>query len=365
MIASTRITSAAPSAAMVAAAAAVPTTTTTTTSTTTTRGRRRHPRLVAASASSSSGHAAKIPAAQLLEVAKQAAAAGAAVVMDAADSPRKVFSKGDALDVVTETDRRAEVAVCAAISAAFPSHPILGEEGGVQGGDVGQSEYLWVVDPIDGTCNFAHALPSFAVSVGVLRHATPVAGVIIEFTGGPGGWGTRAYAASRNGGATVDGRPLQCSRVGKLREAVVACESVWYEDEAGDWARAVWPAQRELVGGLVREARGIRCSGSAAVNLARVASGQFDAYWQWWLKPWDVAAGVLLVEEAGGRVATTGGDPYSIFDRSLLATNDALFPAMLARTGPATARLQTEMGVRLGPAGVPKGYGVRGGRQMD
>lgn len=279
--------------------------------------------------------------------------------------------KGDALDVVTETDGKAEAAVAAVISRLLPDHPILGEEGGIiGGGDVSKSEYLWVVDPLDGTCNFAHQLPSFSVSVAVLRHATPVAGVVIEFTGGPGNWGQRVYAASRNGGATVDGRALSCSRVSRLSEAVLGCEMVWYgslearDDAENDWARAVWPGHTKLVGGLVREARGIRCSGSAAVNLARVAGGQLDAYCQYWLKPWDVAAGVLLVEEAGGRVATCDGTAYSVFDRSMLATNDALFGAMLERTEPVTAAIQSA-GVKLGPVGVPAGYGVRGGRQMD
>jgi myo-inositol-1(or 4)-monophosphatase len=296
--------------------------------------------------------------------------------MDAADAPRRVMRKGDALDVVTVTDQQAEAAVVRAIARALPDHAVLGEEGGLVrggggggGGGASESDYLWVIDPIDGTANFAHALPSFAVSVGVLRHATPVAGVIVEFTGGPGGWGTRTYSASRNGGATVDGRALQCSRVSELSQSVVACESCWYgstrpEDDAENpWARAVWPAQRELVDALARRVRGLRCSGSAAVNLARVASGQCDAYVQWWLKPWDVAAGVLLVEEAGGRVATTDGAAYSIFDQSLLASNDALFPLLLERTEPLTARM-FEQGVKLGPVGVPPGYGVRAGRQM-
>lgn len=333
--------------------------------------RRLAPRsLVVVAASSSSSQL--IPSAQLLDVAKQAAAAGAAVVLDAADLPRATSRKGPALDVVTETDGRAEAAVARAISSALPDHPILGEEGGLLsvGGDVSKSEYLWVVDPLDGTANFAHGLPSFSVSVAVLRHATPVAGCVIEFTGGPGSWGQRVYAASRNGGATVDGRPLACSRVGRLDEAVVGHETAWYgslaprDDAENDWARAVWPGHASLVTTLTREARGLRCSGSAAVNLARVASGQLDAYWQYWLKPWDVAAGILLVEEAGGRVATCDGSAYSVFDRSMLATNDALFEAMLARTEPVTAAIQGK-GVRLGPAGVPPGYGVRGGRQMD
>jgi myo-inositol-1(or 4)-monophosphatase len=314
----------------------------------------------------------RIPNAQLLEVAKLAARKGAEVVAAAADAPRRVMSKGEAFDVVTETDAAAEKAVAGAILAAFPDHPILGEEGGILGNAdaVSKSEWLWVVDPLDGTCNFAHALPSFSVSVAVLRHATPVAGVVIEFTGGPGNWSTREYAASRNGGATVDGKALQCSRVSKLREAVVACEMVWYgstrpqDDAENDWARAVWPENARLLAELVREVRGLRCSGSAAVNLARVASGQCDAYFQYNLKPWDVAAGVLLVEEAGGRVATADGTAYSVFDRSLLAANDAVFEALLEKTEPRTAAIQA-LGVKLGPAGVPAGYSVRSGRQME
>jgi myo-inositol-1(or 4)-monophosphatase len=292
--------------------------------------------------------------------------------MAAADRPRTVLKKGDALDVVTETDAKAETAIADAIAALLPDHPVLGEEGGIIRGQehLSGGEYLWVVDPLDGTCNFAHALPSFSVSVAVLRHAGPVAGVVIEFTGGPGNWGTRTYAASRNGGATVDGRPLSCSRVSSMSEATVGCEMCWYgstqarDDAENDWARAVWPGHSRLVSQIVREARGIRCSGSAAVNLARVASGQLDGYWQYWLKPWDVAAGVLLVEEAGGRIATADGTAYSIFDRSMLATNDALFEALLARTEPVTAEIQAA-GVKLGPVGVPAGYGVRGGRQME
>jgi myo-inositol-1(or 4)-monophosphatase len=317
------------------------------------------------------GSSGRIPNAQLLGAALAAAKAGADVVLAAADKPRRVMSKGDALDVVTETDAAAERAIAQSILSTFPDHPILGEEGGIiGGGDVSKSEWLWVVDPLDGTVNFSHAIPGFSVSVAVLRHATPVAGVVVEFTGGPGNWATRTYAASRNGGATVDGRPLQCSRVSKLSEAVVACEMVWYgstraEDDAeNDWARAVWPETQRLIGGLVREVRGLRCSGSAAVNLARVAQGQCDGYVQYWLKPWDVAAGVLLVEEAGGRVSTADGAAYSVFDRSMLATNDALFEKMLERTEPRTAAIQAA-GVKLGPADVPKGYGVRGGRQME
>lgn len=106
-----------------------------------------------------------------------------------------------------------------AITRAYPDHGILGEEGGVMG-DV-TSDYLWCVDPLDGTTNFAHGYPSFAVSVGVLRHAVPVAGVVIEFTGGPGGWITRTYEAARDMGATCDGRPISVSRVKVLEQSLL------------------------------------------------------------------------------------------------------------------------------------------------
>jgi myo-inositol-1(or 4)-monophosphatase len=138
--------------------------------------------------------------------------------MEAADKPRNI-SRKEGTDIVTATDNAAEEAITKAILAAFPDHAVLGEEAGLSGNHA--SSYLWVIDPLDGTVNFTHSIPGFNVSVGVLRHATPVAGCVVEFVGAPGAWTARTYWAHRNGGAFCDGKPIQVSRTRQLRDAVV------------------------------------------------------------------------------------------------------------------------------------------------
>ncbi|KAG2435228.1 hypothetical protein HXX76_007310 [Chlamydomonas incerta] len=295
----------------------------------------------------------KVAAEELLATAKKAAQLGAEVVMAAADKPRNI-SRKEGTDIVTETDKASEQVVVAAIRAAFPNHAVLGEEGGVLG-DV-SSDYLWCVDPLDGTVNFAHGYQSFCVSVGVLRHATPVAGCVIEFLGGPKTWTTRTFTAARNQGAFVDGQQIFVSRVKELRDALVATELVYYDD--------MWPQLTVLHKDFTEKSRGVRMSGAAAANMCHLAMGCIDAYWQYNLKPWDVAAGAVILEEAGGRLTTADGLAYSVFDRSLIATNDALYEKVLALTEPQTSRMLQE-GVSLSTWCVPKGYRVRSGAQMD
>ncbi|KAI8465853.1 MAG: hypothetical protein J3K34DRAFT_371206 [Monoraphidium minutum] len=277
------------------------------------------------------------------------------VITEALDRPRNIKSKGAIGDIVTDTDKASEAACVAVIAAAFPDHAILGEEGGVITGDV-QSEYLWCIDPLDGTCNFAHGYSGFCCSIGVLRHSTPVAGCVVEFVGGPGAWHTRVYSAGRNLGATCDGRAISVSGVKRVEDALVATETVWYDD--------LWDVMADLHKDLTQTTMGVRMSGAAAANLCHVAEGTIDAYTQFNLKPWDVAAGVCILEEAGGRVSTADGLAYSVFDRSLLATNDALYAPLLAKLEPRMAALQAA-GVRLGPANVPPGYGVKAGAQLQ
>uniref|UniRef100_A0A7S0RNB6 Inositol-1-monophosphatase n=1 Tax=Chlamydomonas leiostraca TaxID=1034604 RepID=A0A7S0RNB6_9CHLO len=299
----------------------------------------------------------KVDAKQLLDVAKKAAEKGAEVVLAGANKAKQITRK-EGNDVVTDTDHAAEAVITQVIRDAFPAHAILGEEGGVLG-DV-RSEYLWCLDPLDGTINFSTGYPSFCVSVGVLRHATPVAGCVIEFIGGgPGGvgdWKTRTFTAYRNGGAYLDGKPLCVSRTKELRDAVVATEAVYYEEQ--------WDGLSKLYKAFTKDARGVRMSGAAAANCCHLAMGVIDAYWQYNLKPWDMAAGALILEEAGGRITTTDGLAWSVFDRSMLATNDALYEKVLAVTEPATAKMRSA-GADLGTWCVPKGYRVRGGAQLD
>lgn len=207
----------------------------------------------------------KIGNAQLQEVAELAARAGASVVHDALDKPRNISFKG-ATDLVTETDTSSEAAVLKVIRQAFPDHAVLGEEGGVSG-DV-KSDYLWCVDPLDGTTNFAHGYPSFAVCVACLRHSLPVASTVIEFAGGPGTWVQREYSARRNGGATMNGVSLRVSKTHELKDSLVVTGFGYEHDEP-------WLANMELFKEFTDITRGVRRLGSAAIDICHVASGAF------------------------------------------------------------------------------------------
>lgn len=296
----------------------------------------------------------KIDYVELRTVAENAARAGAKVVMDAVDKPRQIEYKG-ATDLVTDTDKASEEACLAIVRESFPGHAILGEEGGVSGDT--SSDYLWCIDPLDGTTNFAHAYPSFAVSVGVLRHSVPVAACVIEFVGGPKAWNTRVFTAHRNGGAFCNGEPISVSRTKKLQQALLVTGFGYEHDEA-------WSANMELFKHFTDVTQGVRRLGAAAVDLCHVAMGIVDGYWEYRLKPWDVCAGVLIVEEAGGCVTTMSGNAYSVFERSILATNDYMRAELLEKMEPTTMDL-VHSGVDLSPWYVPKGYRVKGGAQLE
>jgi len=206
----------------------------------------------------------KVPNAELLSVAESAAKAGAAVVLDAVGKPRTVSYKG-ATDLVTDTDQASEDIILQTIRKAFPDHAILGEEGGVSGDT--SSDYLWCVDPLDATTNFAHGYPSFAVCVACLRHAVPVAATVIEFSGGPGTWVTRTYTAHRNGGARMNGIPIQVSRTHDLQRSLMVTGFGYEHDEA-------WAANIELFKHFTDVTQGVRRLGSAAIDMCHVASGE-------------------------------------------------------------------------------------------
>jgi myo-inositol-1(or 4)-monophosphatase len=277
-------------------------------------------------------------------------------VLEALDKPRSsVQSKGAAADLVTETDVASEKAILAAIQAAFPNHAVLGEEGGVSGDT--SSEYLWCVDPLDGTTNFAHGYPSFAVSVAVLRHTTPVASTVVEFCGGPGTWVTRTYTAARNGGAFCNGNPIQVSKVHDVANSLLVTGFGYEHDEC-------WAQNMQLFKHYTDVAQGVRRLGSAAIDMCHVASGIADAYWEYRLKPWDMAAGVLIVEEAGGSVTTMDGRAFSVFDRSVVVSNGFIHEQLLGKMEPCTTKL-VESGIDLSQWFVPKGYRVHSGAQLE
>ncbi len=235
---------------------------------------------------------------------------------------REFYAKGVAteyktdVDLVTEADRTSEALLLKRLSAGFPDHGIFGEEGTRERLN---AEYRWYVDPLDGTTNFAHGFPVFCVSLG-LEHrpaGTPkdedgvlVAGVLYD------PMRDELFVAERGKGAYLNGRRLHVSRTPHLGEALLA---------TGFPSRSRHQNPNvHFYHEITMRSHGVRRAGSAALDLAYVAAGRMDAYWEFRLNPWDTAAGVLLVLEAGGTVTCFDGDPFRLDSREVLATNGAL-----------------------------------------
>lgn len=229
-----------------------------------------------------------------------------------------VQEKGVA-DLVTEADVKAERRIASVIREMFPEHAILGEE--EQAGDTG-AEYLWVVDPLDGTTNYAHGLPHFAVSIALLHHGKPQLGIV---------WNPvyeHLYSARLGGGAYLNGRPLRVSSEATMDKALIG--TGFYYDRG-----AMMEATLGAIGDCFRQnIHGIRRFGTASLDLAHVADGHYGAYFEYQLSPWDFAAGQLLVTEAGGRVTDCNGDALPLRKTTILASNGLLHDQMLAIVKP-------------------------------
>jgi myo-inositol-1(or 4)-monophosphatase len=222
----------------------------------------------------------------------------------------EISEKSGRGDLVTAADRESERFIVGRLRAAFPDATILGEEGGVRAGDARER---WIVDPLDGTTNYAHGYPLYCVSIAYERDGEVVAGAVYAPVF------DEVYAAERGGGATCNGRSIAVSRCGALREALVCTGFVpsKYERNMAHFAR---------LSGL---AQAVRRDGSAALDLCFVARGVFDAFWELDLGAWDVAAGALIVREAGGAVSACDGSPFGVEDGSILASNAAVHADML------------------------------------
>ncbi|KAI9122589.1 hypothetical protein K1719_006429 [Acacia pycnantha] len=286
-----------------------------------------------------------IDPAELIEVVKTAAQTGAEVVMDAVNKPRNITYKG-LTDLVTETDKMSEAAILQVVKKNFKDHLILGEEGGIIGDSA--SDYLWCIDPLDGTTNFAHGYPSFAVSVGVLYQGNPAAAAVVEFVGGPMCWNTRIFSAATGEGAFCNGQRIQVSTTDQVGRSLLVTGFGYDHDDA-------WSTNIELFKEFTDVSRGVRRLGAAAVDMCHVALGIVEAYWEYRLKPWDMAAGVLMVEEAGGRVTRMDGGQFCVFDRSVLVSNGVIHTKLLERIGPATEKLISK-GIDFSLWYKPDGY---------
>lgn len=247
------------------------------------------------------------------EVAIEAARAAAAVLRRIVDQggASRIRNKG-AVDLVTEADLAAEEAVLAVLSRHTPDLPVLAEEGG--GASLAADR--WIVDPLDGTTNFVHGIPHFAVSVALERDGRIVAGCVHDVMR------DECWAAARGHGATCNDQPVHVSSRDTLGEALVGTGFPYdRQQRAATYLRIV---QAFLV-----QVQGLRRAGAAALDLAWVAGGRLDAFWEPGLAPWDVAAGALLVQEAGGRVSDGEGAALRLNSPWIVASNTHLHPAMV------------------------------------
>jgi len=229
--------------------------------------------------------------------------------------------KGE-IDLVTDFDRRSEALLLQRIGERFPRHAVLAEESGAH--DAAGST-RWLVDPLDGTTNFAHNYPFFCVSIAAEVDGEVVAGVVHDPTR------NETFAAARGEGATLDGRPIRVSDVASLEDALLVTGFHYSIREKPEPALSLF---RDF---LLR-AQGIRRDGSAALNQCYLACGRFDGFWESHLSPWDMAAGTLIVREAGGLVTRFDGSPMRLDGRQILASNGRLHEAMQALLAAAEAR---------------------------
>jgi len=249
---------------------------------------------------------------QFLEVAVEAAREAGAILLSEFHRPKNVSYKGE-VDLVTESDKRSEALIVARLRNHFPQHGIVAEEG--SGGAGAGARYCWHVDPLDGTTNFAHGYPCFAVSIALLEEREPVVGVVFNPVNG------ELFMAMRGEGAYLNQKRIHVSRVESLSKSLVATGFPTHKVRTSKNISYYWE--------FTIRSHGVRRDGSAALDLCSVASGRFEGFWEFGLKSWDTAAGTLIVKEAGGTVSDLAGWPYQPGDTNILASNGFVHSQML------------------------------------
>ena len=253
--------------------------------------------------------------ASFLETAMDIAREAGAIVTNMAERRIGFELKGD-FDLVTEADRASEALIVERLQGHFPSHTIVGEEGGLRDR---QSEYCWYVDPVDGTTNFAHGFTAYNVTMAVERHGELIAGVVFDPTR------NEMFAAEKSGGAYLNGRRIHVSKAKGVADSLVA--TGFPSRKRHENINIHFYYQLAMI------SHGVRRAGSAALDLAYVASGRLDGFWEFGLNPWDMAAGILLIEEAGGRSSDMNGQPRTLRGKHVLADNGLIHEEMLQLFG--------------------------------
>jgi len=237
------------------------------------------------------------------------------VLVDRLGRALQVSNKG-AIDLVTEADLASEKLIIERIRSHYPRHAILAEESGASedSGNPSAAEWKWIIDPLDGTTNYAHGYPCFCVSIGVERAGKLELGVVYD------PMRNEMFAAERGQGATLNERPVRVSKVDDLGRAMLCTGFPYNVRERPDFARDFT--------NFTMHAQAVRRDGSAALDLAYIACGRFDGFWEDGLNPWDLAAGVLLIEEAGGRVTDFNGTTLDIYSAKVIASNGLIHDSM-------------------------------------
>ena len=248
---------------------------------------------------------------QFLEVAIEAAREAGTMLRAEFSRPKKISYKGE-VDIVTESDRRSEAVIVGRLRQRFPEHAIIAEEG--SNSAAAGSRYCWHVDPLDGTTNFAHGYPCFAVSIGLTEDGEPIAGAVFNPIA------DELFTAARGEGAYLNGKPIRVSSVEKLAHSLVATGFPTHQRKRS--------ANMEYYWEFTLRSHGVRRDGSAALDLCSVACGRFDAFWEFRLNSWDTAAGMLLVREAGGTVTDLAGQSYRPGGFDMLASNGRIHEEM-------------------------------------
>lgn len=251
----------------------------------------------------------------VMETAIRLAYDAGRLLRDRVGRHKEVSYKG-AIDLVTEVDKAAEALIGSGISGAHPTHAMLGEEGTQTKVQIADAEWVWIVDPIDGTTNFAHGYPHFAVSIAAVRNGVGEVGVVYDPSR------DELFAGRRGGRATLNGRRIRVSKVDSLNRALIGTGFSYDIANRGE-QNAVWTHLNALCQGVRRE-------GSAALGVAWLAAGRTDGFYERPINAWDVGAGAVIVEAAGGMVTAIDGSPYDVFGQELAASNGLIHAALVA-----------------------------------
>jgi myo-inositol-1(or 4)-monophosphatase len=251
---------------------------------------------------------------KLMETAKYAAQEAGKIQLSFFGKQKEIFHKSNEFDLVTNADKQSEEKIMSIIKENFPEHDILGEESGMHKKEL-KSEYLWVIDPLDGTTNFAHNFPHFAVSIGLVKNEKIILGVVYD------PFKNETFSAIKGEGAFLNGEQIKVTQIPDLRKSLLATGFPYFKEKTLEENLVYFKE-------FLYNAQAVRRPGSAALDLCYVAAGRLDGFWELNLAPWDVTAGVCIVREAGGKVTNFNSEDFTSEIRNIIATNSVIHEQM-------------------------------------